>query len=146
MSGRDRAVEEIIRKAIEEGKFDDLSGKGKPLNFNADPHVDPAWRLVYDMLKQRGFAPAWIELRKDIAQECERARQTLARTWAWHQKTNEKREVVVEEWRRAQDLFHKKVAELNQKVREYNLSIPADIFYCAPIEAQQEIQKIMRGE
>jgi DnaJ family protein C protein 28 len=146
MSGRDRAIEEIIRKAIEAGKFDNLSGKGKPLNLSEDAHGDPAWRLAHDMLKQRGFAPAWIELRQEIEREYGQAREMLARTWAWREETDEERGVIVEEWRRAQDRFHRKVAELNQKIKDYNASIPADVFYCPPIDAQQEIQKIMRGE
>ncbi|MBN2500295.1 MAG: DUF1992 domain-containing protein [Anaerolineales bacterium] len=146
MTGRDRAIEEIIRKAIEAGEFDNLSGKGKPLNLNEDPHVDPAWRLAHDMLKQRGFAPPWIELRQEIEREYGEARATLARTWSWHEETDEERSLVVEEWRRAQDRFHQKVTELNRKIKDYNAAIPADIFYCPPLDAQQEIQKIMRGE
>jgi len=37
-------IDEIIRRAIEEGQFDDLPGKGKPLRLDEDPNSDPAWR------------------------------------------------------------------------------------------------------
>lgn len=33
-------IEELIQKAIAEGKFDDLPGQGKPLNLEDDALVD----------------------------------------------------------------------------------------------------------
>ena len=43
----DLSIEEIIRRAIQEGKFDDLPGKGEPLQLDDNPHEDPEWRAAH---------------------------------------------------------------------------------------------------
>ena len=50
-----RSADEAIRKAMEEGKFDNLPGKGKPLKLDEDPFEDPEWRLANKMLKEGGY-------------------------------------------------------------------------------------------
>lgn len=71
------SIDEIIRQAMEEGKFDDLPGKGKPLNLDQDPHEDPDWRVAHHMLKSAGFSLPWIERLKEIQVEIDQARQVL---------------------------------------------------------------------
>jgi len=56
-------AEEQIRRAIEEGKFDNLPGKGKPLNLEQNPFEDPEWRLANHVLITSGFSLPWIEKR-----------------------------------------------------------------------------------
>ena len=68
MSFLQRGVEEIIQKAIREGAFDNLKGKGKPLNLNENPFVDKEWHLAYRLLEQQGFALPWMEKRNEIEQ------------------------------------------------------------------------------
>jgi DnaJ family protein C protein 28 len=51
---------------MEEGHFENLPGKGKPLNLNTNPHADPAEDTLYRILSQNGCAPEWVELNKEI--------------------------------------------------------------------------------
>ena len=44
-----RLIEEQLRKAREEGKFDNLRGHGQPLDLSENPFEDPTWRLANDM-------------------------------------------------------------------------------------------------
>jgi len=67
---------------MEQGEFDDLPGKGKPVDTSENPFEDPALRLAHRMLRNAGFAPSWIEERKDIDSEFENARNELSRMWA----------------------------------------------------------------
>lgn len=62
-----RIAEERIREAIENGEFDDLELKGKPLDLREDPFVPEELRTVYKILKGAGFLPKEVELRKEIA-------------------------------------------------------------------------------
>ena len=41
-----RIAEGKIQEAIEEGKFDNLPGKGKPIVFDEDPLTPPHLRMV----------------------------------------------------------------------------------------------------
>jgi DnaJ homolog subfamily C member 28 len=74
-------IDDAIEKAMREGKFDDLPGKGKPLSLDENPHEDPDWRLAHHVLKNGGFSLPWIETRKEIEDETGRARQALRRAW-----------------------------------------------------------------
>ncbi len=58
-------VEEQLRQAREDGKFDNLRGHGQPLRLDENPFEDPAWQMANDLLKKNGFRPEWLE--EDIA-------------------------------------------------------------------------------
>jgi hypothetical protein len=57
-------VEERIRKAQEEGLFDNLPGKGKPLRLDDDSRIAPHLRASYRILKNAGILPPEMQLRK----------------------------------------------------------------------------------
>jgi hypothetical protein len=63
--GFEKIVEERIKKAQEEGEFDNLEGTHKPLKFE-DQHVPEEFRLAHKILKNSGFLPPEVELRKNI--------------------------------------------------------------------------------
>ena len=61
-------AERKIREAMERGEFDDLTGKGRPLAMEEDLAGVPAeLRMAYRILKNAGFLPPEVELRKEIA-------------------------------------------------------------------------------
>jgi hypothetical protein len=62
----DKIAEERIREAIEHGEFDDLPGKGKPLDLEDDSHLPTDLRMAYKILKNADCLPAELELRKEI--------------------------------------------------------------------------------
>jgi Domain of unknown function (DUF1992) len=66
---------------MERVEFDDLQGKGEPVHLSVNPFEDPEMRLAYRMLRSAGFAPSWIEERKDIDSEFEIVRNDLAGAW-----------------------------------------------------------------
>ena len=65
--GFEKIVEERIRKARENGEFDKLECSHKPLNFN-DQNIPEEFRLSHKILKNAGFLPPEVELRKNIQQ------------------------------------------------------------------------------
>jgi hypothetical protein len=62
----DAIVEERIRAAQQEGAFDNLPGKGKPLNLDDDAGVPDDLRLTYKILKNANCLPVEMELRKEF--------------------------------------------------------------------------------
>lgn len=58
-------VEERILKAQKNGELDNLPGKGKPLNLD-DMAIPEELRMVHRVLKNSGFLPPEVELRKQI--------------------------------------------------------------------------------
>ena len=60
-------AERKIREAIARGELDDLPGKGKPLAMDEDLcWVPEELRIAYKVLKNAGFVPPEVELRKQI--------------------------------------------------------------------------------
>jgi hypothetical protein len=59
-------AERKILEAIERGEFDDLPGKGKPLDLSDEPMVPPELRVAYKVLKNAGYLPPELELRSEI--------------------------------------------------------------------------------
>jgi len=62
----DRLVEERIREAQSDGMFDNLPGKGRPLNLDDDNGVPEDLRLTYKVLKNSNCLPIEMELRKEF--------------------------------------------------------------------------------
>jgi hypothetical protein len=62
----EKILDEQIRNAIAEGKFDNLKGAGKPLNFDDYFATPEDIRAGYTMLKNNDFVPQEVELLREI--------------------------------------------------------------------------------
>ena len=60
------AIEKQIREAMERGEFDNLKGKGKPLDLERNPFTPADWQLAYKIMQDNNVAPEWIEHGKSI--------------------------------------------------------------------------------
>jgi DnaJ homolog subfamily C member 28 len=70
-------IEEQLEEARARGDFDNLEGKGQPLQLDDNPHAgDKA--LAYSLLKNNNLAPPEIERGKEIDAELRRAEELLA--------------------------------------------------------------------
>jgi DnaJ family protein C protein 28 len=144
-----KIIDEQIRKAMEEGQFDNLPGQGKPLDLDENPLEDPAWRMANHLLKSNGFSPPWLENRKEIETALETARQELrqAHTWRLTAQVLKKPAAAVEaEWERARSAFLRRLEELNKKIFSYNLQAPSLQFQILALNPEREIEKILAGE
>jgi DnaJ family protein C protein 28 len=144
MSKVPRNIDEQIRQAMEKGEFDNLPGKGKPLDLTQFPHEDPGWRIAYRMLKENGYTLPWIETRRSIELDIERANKSLQQNWEWRKGATTSRSLLQaeREWQQAIQRFHEQVTNLNKRIRDYNLEIPSSQFQRHQIDAEREIQKI----
>jgi len=66
MDWLERLAEERIREAMKRGDFDDLPLAGKPLPLESSALVPEDLRVAYKLLKDAGFLPPELELRKEI--------------------------------------------------------------------------------
>jgi DnaJ family protein C protein 28 len=138
------SIEEIIRQAIQEGKFDDLPGKGKPLNLDQNPQQDPEWRVAHHLLKSSGFSLPWIELLGEINNNLQQARDSLARSWAWLQ-SEYGGQLNTVEWQASIELFEQRAQAINEQIRTYNLEVPTLRFQIPLVDIHREIEEIMKN-
>lgn len=73
----DRIVEAIIKESMERGEFEDLPGKGKPIDLTAYFDTPEEVRMAHSILKNAGMAPREVDLLKKIAG----LKHILARYW-----------------------------------------------------------------
>jgi hypothetical protein len=97
-------AERKIREAMDEGQFDHLEGTGAPIRLEENPYEDPAQRMAHRLLRNNGFAPAWIEEGKEIDAEVGRLRADRNRL--------------------GEDEFRRRVGALNRRIEIYNLKTP----------------------
>ncbi|NWF75202.1 MAG: DUF1992 domain-containing protein [Nitrospirae bacterium] len=65
-----KIAERKIIEAIENGEFDNLEGRGKPIIFEDDTWIPEDLRMAYRFLKNAGCTPPELELRKEIMNLC----------------------------------------------------------------------------
>ena len=143
-----KGIEDQIRQAIEEGKFDDLPGAGKPLPLQENPHENPEWRAAYRILRSSGFTLPWIESRKEIEVQYAAAHRSLSRTWEWRTEALDAGRLhaeVNEVWMQAARDFQEQIASVNEKIKSYNIEAPSTAFHLPPFDAQIEIDRVTGG-
>jgi DnaJ family protein C protein 28 len=111
-------IDQQIRRAQERGAFDNLRGTGQPLAED-DQNVaafagDDAMGLK--LLKNNEALPAWIELNKEIAGDRAACRRILDYYVA--EQNRDRRARFADDYRR-------RVRDLNLKIDQYNLIVPA---------------------
>lgn len=62
----ERFVEEQIKRAVVRGEFDNLPGRGKPVDLSAYFNTPGDLRLCYSLLKNGNFVPEEVQMLKDI--------------------------------------------------------------------------------
>jgi len=134
------AIDQQIREAMERGDFDNLRGAGKPLNLNRDPGVPEDWELAFNLLKNAGYAPDWIETRNQVDVEREKIFAPFKRftTKPPHDKKEreETRAKLVNQFRQA-------AGELNRLIDTYNLKAPTPQVHLWRIRVDFEIEKFL---
>lgn len=140
MSRLESLAEKALREAIEAGEFDDLPGKGQPVDLTENPFEDPDLRVVHKLLRDAGFAPAWIEERKDIDATFEQVCRTLARAWNIYRPAGISPNETA--WERNVNEFREKTSELNSRIKLYNLKVPGAVFQRRLLETDKVIEDI----
>ncbi|XP_008779014.1 dnaJ homolog subfamily C member 28-like [Phoenix dactylifera] len=111
-------VERRIWHSMEEGHFENLPGKGKPLDLSANPHADPAEDTLYRILSRNGCAPEWVELNKEIRSSIAEWRSALKKAWA--KRSNDEDSG----WLEDSEALKAQMRGINDKVLRYNLIVP----------------------
>ncbi len=149
----DHIVEKLLRDAQANGKFDNLTGRGRPLKLDQEDEASEEWAANH-LLKNQNLRPDWLEEDLAIRAELEQARQALQRTHRWRSEqlaalgtgneadTLRAREWVEAEWRRAQREFREALEQLNQRIRTLNLKVPLERFQRRLLAPDAELKRL----
>ncbi|XP_062117425.1 uncharacterized protein LOC133831229 [Humulus lupulus] len=117
-------VEQRIWHSMEEGEFENLAGKGKPLKLDSsNPHADPAEDTLYRILSKNNCAPEWVELNKEIRNQICEWRSSLKKACS-KKCNNGGGESDNSDWLQSSEALKMQLKDINNKVFRYNLIVP----------------------
>lgn len=138
-------IEDLIAEGREKGAFDNLKGKGKPLNLKQNPYA-PELDLAHTLLKDNELVPAWIGDRNGLLQQIQDLRDEIRRLWLQHKREFDlipaRRDAVAIRWYDACQAWDKVIADLNKHVLTYNLKRPADNLEIYQLELDRELKRL----
>jgi hypothetical protein len=79
--------------------------------------------MAHRLLRNNGFAPAWVEEAKDLEQEIDLSCRELASDGSI-------------------DRFRDQIAAINRRILAHNLKTPSAVFHMRSVDAEAEIRKL----
>lgn len=116
----ERIAEEKIREAIDQGTFNNIGGMGKPLASHDDEFAGDDW-IGLHVLRQNGFLPEWLELRRQVHVEKPKVAAAMAE-WARAIETTHAFHPLAT---RAGENYRKAAAAVNAMIDLHNIRCPS---------------------
>ena len=140
-------IEDLIQDGKEQGIFDDLKGKGKPLDLKKS--VYGADRdLAHNLMKENDLTPAWIMSRNHILDDIETLRADIQRKWERHErefriiKDPVHRGGLTISWDDACQKWIEDIEKLNKQIGDYNLKRPIDNMELLKLDLELELKRV----
>jgi DnaJ family protein C protein 28 len=140
-------MDDIIDEAISEGLFDNLPGKGKPLNLTTNP-FSPETELAHQLLKANDFTLPWITERAALLETIDDLRDRVSRQWTKYQDeflVTENKSIQISlnlGWARKIEQWSQEIRDLNIQIAEANLKQPAKPLEIIKISLDSELRRI----
>jgi hypothetical protein len=147
MSKWETIVGRIFRVAFGRGLAGRFRAAPKPAGIESlAAHVA---RSTFRIFKNNCFALPWIEEGEKLDAAADGARADLLRSWNVYVEGSKSRRTSARaeaDWRQVLSAFRRQAADLNRRIAAYNLKAPSESFRKLPLDAEREINKIMRYE
>jgi len=148
-------IEQAIRKAMQDGLFDNLPGNGKPLDLQSkdDPNTPDDMRLTYKIMQDNNILPDWITLREVLEDQQIKIRREMQRGWRAYTGTlqdadragnTRKREDATRAWKKLRRMFGEAIEQYNKHVLTYNLKVPHGIRQRHFMSLERELARLER--
>jgi hypothetical protein len=139
----DKIADRLIAEAIEQGKFDNLDGKGRPLKLEEDPLTPPHLRLANCILKNANVLPDFVQMDVDIRalrEECEQILVAFARDYD-RKRAEEGSDRFTEWYAGIRSAYLKALKSHNQAILKYNLAAPNSPTVHMPFDIRDETDR-----
>ncbi len=136
-------VEDQIQKALQDGKFDNLRGQGKPFTHLGTDALE-------QLVKEQGFRPHYVELDAEIRAKTEIARQAVRRTYEWVMQARGGGSLdrhaarAQDEWDKALRSFDQRLGEINKLIQTFNLELPEPLRHAQKflLKREEELKQL----
>ncbi|XP_020851579.1 dnaJ homolog subfamily C member 28 [Phascolarctos cinereus] len=140
----ERLVEDLIQESMAKGDFDNLSGKGKPLNkFSGCSYIDPMTHNLNRILIDNGYQPEWILMQKEIKDTIVQLRRDIlvSRNKLGHPMTSSE----LTQWSQDCEKFQENIKKLNKRINYFNLIVPILNRQKVHFDAEKEIARVLKN-
>lgn len=138
------AIERIIDQAARDGMFDNLPGKGKPLQLGKNRQAGEN-ALAYDLLQNNNYTLPWISKRQEVLDQIASFRERLAESEALYAWRMQKAQDVAAQQKLRQTRLEEKaqfevqLREINQSITALNLIIPTERLEVMKLQWEKEL-------
>ena len=143
----DNLIEELIENGRQQGVFDNLPGKGKPLNLKRNPYA-PETELAHDLLRQNDLKPAWIMQRQELNDRAQAIRTEIGRQWLrldqeyrLTQSASVRSRLEIR-WDDACLQWEAAIKGLNKQIADFNLKRPSSNTEIFKLELERELKQV----
>lgn len=139
-------IEDLIEEGYEQGVFDNLPGKGKPLILKRNLYA-PEKELAHGLLKHNDLKPAWIMARADLTAQINSLRTEIKRKWTLYEREyrlgqgEAQRSALVIGWDDACLKWDESIRELNRQIESFNLKRPSDNLEILKLNLEEELKR-----
>ena len=135
-----------IDEAIRNGAFDNLRGKGKPLNLQRNPYVPEEMEMAYSIMQNNKIAPEWISDRSELLRRIEAFRlQFRTAVHAYQAKRQASSEAAraqtAQEWHQQLQAFETLLSQLNRQIEIINLKQPISRLEIFKLRLDEELTR-----
>lgn len=137
-----------IEEAMRAGEFDNLAGKGKPLNPDPDPFTPADMKMANSLLRNNELVPAWISDRKAVLAAIAQFRAKMQTTAAAYQAALESVEAphqrmqLVQRYNAQVETWRQEIGELNKRIQTQNLRQPVTFLEIYKLRLDDELASI----
>lgn len=142
-------VSQRIEEAMRDGQFDNLRGKGKPLDPAHDPHIPPDMQMANSLLKNNELVPAWISDRNAVLAAVEAMRGKIRHAALDYSSamgnaaTAADREQVETRWQAHLSTLREEVRALNRRIEVQNFKQPVSFLEIYKVRLDDEVKRGM---
>lgn len=140
-------IDDLIEEGREQGVFDNLPGKGKPLNLKRNLYA-PESELAHDLLRKNDLKPAWIAIRSTLLAQIEMLRSEIQRKWTRYdgeyrvvQGATQQQALIIG-WDDTCLVWEAEIVELNKQIESFNLKRLSDNLELFKLNLAEELAKI----
>jgi len=139
-------MEDLIQEGQERGAFDDLKGKGKPLDLEQNPYGSE-WDLAHKLMKENDVLPPWIAQRNEILAEIDQFRIDIIRTWTRHEQAfrlaqgQGQKNALSLSWDDSCRQLETDIKKLNKRIADFNLGRPTDRLEMIKLRLDKELER-----
>lgn len=139
-------IEDLIQDGQERGAFDNLSGKGKPLDLSSNLYEGDR-QLANQLMKDQDIVPPWLARRNNAAAAAEELRQDIGRHWRRHEQAyrlvrdDARRKALAFSWRAHCRRWEAEIKEINKLIDDFNLRRPIDGMELFKLRLEDELKR-----